>query len=203
MPVFGALFLICVLGSAGLPGLSGFIGEFLTIFGTFITGETHFPEGWPDFIPYPKLLAAAAATGVILGAVYLLYMFQKVMFGPLNNERNKDLPDVSWREIAVFLPVVILIFAMGLFPRPFLRVTEKSVENFIRDYKSKLSEPDGPPHLIGKPPPGEEPVTPDGEAVPAEAAEAPAPAGAVPAPSGSNPPATPAPGAAPAPGGTP
>ncbi|HLU64632.1 MAG TPA: NADH-quinone oxidoreductase subunit M, partial [Kofleriaceae bacterium] len=155
MPVFGALFLICVLGSAGLPGLSGFIGEFLVIFGTFITGAPYFPEGWPHFIPVPKILGALAATGVILGAVYLLYMFQKVMFGPLRNERNKDLQDLSWREIAVFVPIVAMIFVMGVFPRPFLKVTENSVDRFISDYKGKLAEPDGPAHLIGQPPPGE------------------------------------------------
>ncbi|HEU5055450.1 MAG TPA: NADH-quinone oxidoreductase subunit M [Kofleriaceae bacterium] len=199
MPVFGALFLICVLGSAGLPGLSGFIGEFLSILGTWISGGSHFPEGWPSFIPFPKLLAAIAATGVILGAVYLLYMFEKVMFGPITNDRNRDLPDASWREIAVFLPVVALIFALGLFPRPFLRVTENTVDRFISDYKARLAEPDGPPHLRGQPPPGDgdepapaaaepeaasdEPQTRD-PAAPAPSAPAPAPA---PPPGGAQP----------------
>jgi hypothetical protein len=79
------------------PGLSGFIGEFLTIFGTFISGGSHFPEGWPHFIPFPKILAAAAATGVILGAVYLLYMFQKVMFGPA---RQRAEPRPAGRQLA-------------------------------------------------------------------------------------------------------
>ena len=176
MPVFGALFLICVLGSAGLPALSGFIGEFLTILGTFITGGSHFPEGWPHFLPFPKLLAAGAATGVILGAVYLLYMFQKVMFGPMTNERNRDLPDVSWREIAVFLPIVALIFALGLFPRPFLRVTENTVDRFISDFKSRLAEPDGPPHLRGQPPPGEEGPAPAAAEPATDAPAPPAPA---------------------------
>ncbi len=176
MPVFGALFLICVLGSAGLPALSGFIGEFLTILGTFITGGSHFPEGWPHFLPFPKILAAAAATGVILGAVYLLYMFQKVMFGPMTNERNRDLPDVSWREIAVFLPIVALIFALGLFPRPFLRVTENTVDRFISDFKSRLAEPDGPPHLRGQPPPGEEGAAPAAAEPATDAPAPPAPA---------------------------
>jgi len=155
MPVFGALFLICVLGSAGLPGLSGFIGEFLTIIGTFIAGSNTFPQGWPAFIPAPKILAAVAATGVILGAIYLLYMFQKVMFGPLKNERNRDLPDLSWREIAVFTPVVVLIFALGVFPHRFLATTEPAVNRFIGEFKAKLSEPDAAPHLRGQPPPGE------------------------------------------------
>jgi NADH-quinone oxidoreductase subunit M len=204
MPVFGALFLICVLGSAGLPGLSGFIGEFLTILGTFIAGPDTFPEGWAGFLPVPKILAAVAATGVILGAVYLLYMFQKVMFGPLTNEKNRGLPDANWREIAVFTPVVVLIFAMGIFPRPFLKATEPAVDRFIRDFKAKLAEPDGPPHLIGQPPPGAEPAAPaEPEAAPEGAQPAPAPENAPTAPEGAAPaapPAEPPPTAAPAPG---
>jgi NADH-quinone oxidoreductase subunit M len=211
MPVFGALFLICVLGSAGLPGLSGFIGEFLTIFGTFIAGSENFafPAGYS--IPVPKLLAGLAATGVILGAVYLLYMFQKVMFGPVTNERNRNLPDLSWREIAVFVPVVALIFAMGLFPRPFLKVTENSVDRFVTEYKDKLAEPDGPAHLKGQPPPRPTGVSPDasasGSARPdhrgGEGAEA-APAGdAEAAPATDAQAVPPAAGAGPGPGGRP
>jgi NADH-quinone oxidoreductase subunit M len=141
MPIFAALFLIVTLGSAGVPGLSGFVGEFLTIFGTFIAADT-FPAGWENFLPAPKLLAMGAASGVILGAVYLLYMFQKTMFGPLNNERNKKLPDVTKREIAVFLPIIAMIFVMGLFPRPFLKATEPSVERFLTMYQTKLNQPD-------------------------------------------------------------
>jgi NADH-quinone oxidoreductase subunit M len=152
MPIFAGLFLICVLGSAGLPGLSGFVGEFLAIFGTFIANYTTFPQGWPYFLPFPMWHAALAATGVILGAVYLLYMFQKVMFGPLNNEANKRLTDVTPREIAVFLPLVILIFAMGIYPRPFLNAMEPSVQRFLLDYKAKLAEADGPPRLLTRPP---------------------------------------------------
>ncbi|HUS67095.1 MAG TPA: NADH-quinone oxidoreductase subunit M [Kofleriaceae bacterium] len=212
MPIFGALFLICVLGSAGLPGLSGFIGEFLTIFGTFISGDAFFPEGWPHFIPAPKLLAAGAALGVILGAVYLLYMFQKVMFGPLKNEKNRGLPDLSWREITVFVPVVLLIFAMGLFPRPFLKATENSVDRFITEYKGKLAEPDGPPHLRGQPAPGEGAVvapaaTAEGEAAPAapatEGVQGAAPAAADGAMAPVDPEPVPTPDPAPTPGPTP
>jgi NADH-quinone oxidoreductase subunit M len=180
MPVFGALFLICVLGSAGLPGTSGFVGEFLSIIGTFIAGPDTFPEGWASFLPYPKVLAAVAATGVILGAVYLLYMFQKVMFGPITNDKNRDLPDASWREIAVFAPVVVAIFAMGIFPGPFLRATEPAVDRFISQYKTKLAEPDTAPHLVGQPPPGEKPAV-DPNAAPADPSAAPADPNAAPA----------------------
>jgi len=156
MPVFGALFLIVLLGSAGLPGLSGFVGEFLTIFGTFIAAET-FPAGWPSFLPAPQLIAAAAATGVIFGAVYLLYMFQKVMFGPIRNEKNLKLKDVSTREIAVFTPLIIMIFVMGIFPRPFLKSMEPAVKTFIAKFKHKLAQADGPTRLTVLPKPYVEP----------------------------------------------
>src|SRR5439155_2894984 len=102
MPVFGGLFMIIVMGSAGLPALSGFIGEFATIFGTFnagcdhgtkdslymcVTGQT-FPETVANFVPHIRVLGALAASGVILGAVYLLYMFQKVFFCKLDRAKN-------------------------------------------------------------------------------------------------------------------
>ncbi len=147
MPVFGAVFLIVLLGSAGLPGLSGFVGEFLTIFGTFIAYDT-FPAGWSGYLPHPKVLAAFATLGVILGAVYLLYMFQKVMFGPLTNDKNKNLPDLSGREIAVFLPLIAMIFFMGIFPRPFLKTMEPSVKRFVSVYHDKLNREDGPTRLL-------------------------------------------------------
>ena len=98
------------------------------------------------------------------------------MFGPMTNERNRDLPDVSWREIAVFLPIVALIFALGLFPRPFLRVTENTVDRFISDFKSRLAEPDGPPRLRGQPPPGEEGPAPAAAEPATDAPAPPAPA---------------------------
>ena len=145
MPVFAGLFLICMLGSVGLPGLSGFIGEFLTIFGMFISGGTHGePSFWAEFMPHPMLLGAVATSGVIFGAIYLLYMFQKMMFGPLDNPKNKELKDVSWREIAVFTPLVIGIFVMGLFPKPFLKTMDPSVDLFLSRFEAKLAEPDGP-----------------------------------------------------------
>ncbi|MCG8425071.1 MAG: NADH-quinone oxidoreductase subunit M [Proteobacteria bacterium] len=132
MPVFAGIFLIITLGSAGLPGLSGFIGEFLTIFGTFVASDAS--------IPVPRLLAALAATGVIFGAVYLLYMFQKMMFGPITHEANRTLKDLSGREIAVFLPIVAMVFFMGIYPRPFLKSMEPAVERFMTTYHTKLAQ---------------------------------------------------------------
>jgi NADH-quinone oxidoreductase subunit M len=147
MPVFSALYLIVVMGSAGLPGLSGFVGEFLSIFGTFNSADT-FPEGYPNYLPHPRLLGAIAATGVIVGAVYLLFMFQKVFFGPLDKTRNGALPDLTVREKTVFIPLVILIFVMGVFPRPFLKRMEPSVNQFLGHYHAKLAEGDGPARLV-------------------------------------------------------
>jgi NADH-quinone oxidoreductase subunit M len=155
-----------MLGSVGLPGLSGFVGEFLTIFGMFISGGTGGEVSfWAEFMPHPMLLGAVATSGVIFGAIYLLYMFQKMMFGPLNNPKNKELKDVSWREIAVFTPLVIGIFVMGLFPTPFLKTMDPTVDQFVTRFEAKLAEPDGPAHLMGQaaptPTPAPAPAAPD------------------------------------------
>ncbi len=151
MPVFAGLYLIIVMGSAGLPALSGFIGEFLTIFGTFQAGGS-FPEGYPNYLPNPRLLGALAGTGVILGAIYLLYMFQKVFFGKLDKAKNGSLPDINGRELATLLLLIVPIFVMGLYPKPVLRYMEPSVQKFIGDYKRRLAEPDGAAHVYGATP---------------------------------------------------
>jgi NADH-quinone oxidoreductase subunit M len=148
MPIFSGLFLVITLGSAGLPGLSGFIGEFLTILGSFVAGDT-FPVNWPNYVPMPRLLTALAASGVIFGAVYLLYMFQKVFFGPLDKERNGGLKDLSGRELTVFIPLVIGIFALGIYPKHILKAMEPSVNFMLKQYHAKLAEPDGPARLQG------------------------------------------------------
>ncbi len=159
MPVFAGLFLIIVMGSAGLPALSGFVGEFLTIFGTFNAADT-FPATQPHYLPSPRLLGALSATGVILGAVYLLYMFQKVFFGKLDKQRNGHLKDLSGRELGVFIPLVLGIFLLGMFPRPLLRVMEPTVQKFLKDYGKHVGECASPdpdtrarcettPHLYG------------------------------------------------------
>jgi len=155
MPIFAGIYLIVTMGSAGLPALSGFVGEFLTIFGTFNAGDT-FPAAAPNFIPYPRLLGALAATGVIFGAIYLLYMFQKVFFGKLDKAKNGNLPDLKGRELGAFIPLVLGIFLMGLFPRPLLTVMEPSVQKFLRDFGKRVGEPDGPAHLYGTLPPKEQ-----------------------------------------------
>ncbi len=156
MPVFAGLYLIVVMGSAGLPGLSGFIGEFLTLFGTF-NAESTFPSVAPNYLPVPRLLGAIATTGVILGAIYLLYMFQKVFFGPLDKQKNGKLLDLNGRELSVFVILALAIFAMGMFPRMILRSMEPTTRAFLDRYATRLAEPDGPPHLYGQPPPASTP----------------------------------------------
>jgi NADH-quinone oxidoreductase subunit M len=148
MPVFAGLFLIIVMGSAGLPALSGFVGEFMSLFGTFNAHDS-FPAAAPEFLPFVRVLAALAATGVILGAVYLLFMFQKVFFGKLDKARNGKLPDLRPHEKTVFVILAIAIFAGGLFPRPLLNVMEPSVNKFISDFDRRVAEPDGAPHAYG------------------------------------------------------
>jgi NADH-quinone oxidoreductase subunit M len=148
MPVFAGLYLIVVMGSAGLPALSGFVGEFLTLLGTWGADPA-------SKMPMPKLMAALATSGVIFGAVYLLYMFHKVFFGPLDKQKNGRLPDLNGRELGVFATLAIGIILMGVFPRPFLRVMEGSVQRFVVEQKQRLAEPDGPAHIYGQlPPPG-------------------------------------------------
>jgi NADH-quinone oxidoreductase subunit M len=161
MPVFAGLYLIVVMGSAGLPALSGFVGEFLTLMATFNAGAT-FPAHHAAFLPAPHLLGALATTGVILGAIYLLFMFQKVFFGKLDKTKNGHLPDLDRRELATFIPIVIGIFLLGLFPRPLLQVMEPSVQKFVKDFDQRLDECDGPTHLFGSIPCPKLPDAPTG-----------------------------------------
>jgi NADH-quinone oxidoreductase subunit M len=116
MPVYGAVFLVVMLSSIGLPGTNGFVGEFLVLLGSFRTNVW-----W----------AAIAATGVILSACYMLWMFQRVVFGPVTHEENRGLADLSLRERLVFVPLLVLIFWMGLVPQPFLDRMQPSLEHML------------------------------------------------------------------------
>jgi len=116
MPVYAIIFMIVTLSSIGLPGLNGFVGEFLILLGTFQVN---------------KVYATIAATGVIFAACYMLWMFQRVMFGKVTNDKNKDLKDLSWREIAIFAPLILFIVWIGVYPSTFLDKTKASTENFL------------------------------------------------------------------------
>jgi len=146
MPIFAGLFMVIMLSSAGLPGLSGFVGEFLILVGAF----THrlFVDGGEQLrlltLPGawhwgPRVVAGLAALGVLLGAVYLLAMFQKLMFGPITQPKNAELRDLDAREIAVFAPLVVLTFVMGIYPRPFLAPMEPAVNRLLHDFSVRYA----------------------------------------------------------------
>jgi NADH-quinone oxidoreductase subunit M len=150
-PVFAALFLAIVLASVGLPGLCGFVGEFLVLIGTFTANKTWASSGMVGFFPAPKLMGAISATAVIFAAMYLLTMYQKLMFGPLDKPENKAVRDIHGRETWVFGIVVAAALVMGLAPQPILARSEKSVDAFVANYRDRLAEskrgPDAPPHV--------------------------------------------------------
>ena len=129
MPWFCAMFMIAMLGSAGLPGLVGFVGEFLILVGTFTHGGMT--------LQYPWILVAIAGTGVILGAVYLLHLFQRLMFGPITNPKNEKLKDLSVRERLVFAPVILLIIFMGLFPETFTSKIDPTSQAAVAEFNLK------------------------------------------------------------------
>ena len=120
VPVMGALMLFVSLSSAGLPGLNGFVGEFTILVGAFASPVLHSP--W---------FAGVAALGVILAAVYLLVMFEKVFLGPLDNPENKKLKDVSLREVIVLVPILIVILWIGVYPQFFFALINPSVERLV------------------------------------------------------------------------
>ena len=153
VPVFSALFLVIVLASVGLPGLCGFVGEFLVLLGTFTANKTWQGEGLTGFFPMPKLMGGIAASAVILAAMYLLTMYQKIFFGPLDKPENRapNMRDIQGRETWVFGIVIVAALFMGLFPQTFLSRSEKSVEAFMASYRDRLQEarrdPDAPSHV--------------------------------------------------------
>ena len=116
MPVYATLFAIIMLSSMGLPGLNGFIGEFLILLGAFQV------RWW---------WGAFAVTGIILGAAYMLWLYQRTMFGEITKEENKTLPDLSVREMSTLIPIIAFCFFIGLYPAPFLKAMEVSVANVI------------------------------------------------------------------------
>lgn len=140
MPHFAAIYLIITLSALGLPILNGFIGEFAILQGTFIASKT---------------AATWAVLGIVLGAAYLLSLYQRTMLGPLGNEANKTLSDLSPREYFIVVPLVILVFWIGIYPKPFFARIEKSVEKIVQQanptfYHPNYLLPSGPLSREGK-----------------------------------------------------
>lgn len=127
MPKYSTVFLIVALSSLGLPLLNGFVGEFLILLGTFAST-----------VPYAKLFAVLGATGVILSAVYLLWMLQRVLFGEINKDENARLEDLDWRETVGLLPLVAMAIVMGVAPMYFLNGTKGTVNAIRAHVESKV-----------------------------------------------------------------
>ena len=124
MPAFSAVLMIVTLSSLGLPGLNGFVGEFLILVGAFQVN---------------RAVAVFAMTGIIFAAVYMLWMYQRVIFGPVTNEANRRLTDLTPREWVVLLPVLLFIVWIGVYPVTFTGMTETSVQGLIAQVQSKAA----------------------------------------------------------------
>ncbi|MBV9216660.1 MAG: NADH-quinone oxidoreductase subunit M [Acidobacteria bacterium] len=124
MPVYSTIFVFTVLSSVGLPFLNGFVGEFLIMIGMF---QSHV-LGITASVNWNYIAAMLAGTGVIFAAVYLLWMVQRVFFGKVTNDKNRTLSDLSWREIGLMVPLLVLMVYMGVYPKPFLSRTTEAVK---------------------------------------------------------------------------
>ena len=124
MPRLAVFFMIITLSSIALPGTNGFVGEFLILLGVFRSN---------------MLYGVLAATGVILGAVYMLWMFQRVMFGKITKEENTRLPDLTKREAAILSAVVLFVFLMGLYPGAFLRKMDSSAAGYLNFLQTRTA----------------------------------------------------------------
>jgi NADH-quinone oxidoreductase subunit M len=126
--------MITTLASIGLPGLCGFVGEFMILLGTF--GST--------LLPHAKLLTILATTGVVLGAIYMLLMYQKVFLGAVRVEKNRGLPDLGLREWVVLVPLVVFMFWLGVGPGLVLNKIGPSLDRVLQPL---ALEQDAPPHV--------------------------------------------------------
>ncbi len=133
MPLYAAVFMVFTMANVGLPGTSGFVGEFLTLLGAFRANNT---------------VAIVATIGVILSAAYALYLYRRVVFGELTKPALKVLQDLSPREIAIMAPLVILTILYGFYPAPVLDVTAKSVNNLVASYEAAVKRADLPKAVL-------------------------------------------------------
>jgi len=125
MPVFSAIFLIVCLSSIGLPGLNGFIGEFLILIGSFNSQNLN-----------SNIYTILSSTAVILSAVYLLWLFQRVMLGPLEKEENRNVKDISKLELSYMLPILLFIIWIGVQPNTYLKISENSVKKILVNFEN-------------------------------------------------------------------
>jgi len=130
MPVFAVFFMLMTLSSIGLPAIpgNGFVGELTILIGAFALPQ--------------KFWAVLALTGVVLGAVYMLWLYQRTMFGKLDKEENKTLADLSVREIMTLVPLAVLAFWIGLYPKPFFDVLEEPVDRLVAQINQEHVWPD-------------------------------------------------------------
>ena len=137
MPVYAAVFMVFTLAAIGLPGTSGFVGEFMVLVGAFQSNT------W---------VAVLALTGVILGAAYMLWLYRRVIFGEMTREDLKSITDLNWRETGIFVPLVSLALVLGLYPEPFLEILHVSVDNLIAQTNGAPDLPVASAPAAGPPP---------------------------------------------------
>jgi NADH-quinone oxidoreductase subunit M len=124
MPLYATVFMIFTLANVGLPGTSGFIGEFLTLLGAFRVNS------WVAFL---------ATTGIILSVAYALYLYRRIIFGVLDKPSLASILDLSWREVALFAPLVALTIFYGIYPAPVLDSSAAAINALIKNYDTALA----------------------------------------------------------------
>jgi len=149
MPIFTVFFIIVTMSSIGLPGTNGFAGEFMILSGAFLEALPIMP--WDSWNGLAIICAVVATTGVLLGAIYMLSMVRRVFFGPLTNPDNEDLEDLSPREVGLLIPLVVLIFVIGFFPKSFTEPMTASVETIVDTYGTRVEAVRDPRAKRGEP----------------------------------------------------
>jgi len=124
MPLYAFCFMLFTLANVGLPGTTGFVGEFLSLLGAFLVNS------W---------VAVLATTGIILSAAYALWLYRRVIFGVLDKPALRHIKDLSWREVAVMTPLIIITIIFGFHPNPILDVSTASVEALMTNFKTSLA----------------------------------------------------------------